>query len=255
MSRTIWTQCGGESSAAPLSTRAWRVVEAQHVVSTLKLVDSLEEQRILEAQLERVKPPRPGGPEFAHLHWLLYTPFRYPPLREGSRFGGRHEPGLWYGADALPTALAEKAYRALALLADTEAPITVVERLHTAFEVPIRTAHGVDLTQPPFAKHERRISSPTTYRWSQPLGRAMREAGIQACRYRSARDPEKGTNLAVLHPGAFARRSPEPRTQTWVCIATREAVTFTRRGMARPIQHRFPRETFLVEDGFPYPPS
>ena len=53
MSANIWTQCGGISNLRKLKARPWRVVEAQHIVSTLKLVDSLEEQRILEELIDR----------------------------------------------------------------------------------------------------------------------------------------------------------------------------------------------------------
>ena len=58
-----------------MAGRCWRVVEAQHVVSTLKLVDTLAEQALLEDLLEETKPPVP--PECRHLHYLLATPFRY----------------------------------------------------------------------------------------------------------------------------------------------------------------------------------
>jgi hypothetical protein len=51
------------------------VVEAQHHVSTLKLVDTAEEQGLLEALIEQTKPR--VLPECRHLQYLLYTPFRY----------------------------------------------------------------------------------------------------------------------------------------------------------------------------------
>ena len=92
MSSSIWTQCAGDSRQRPLRLSAWRVVEAQHQVSTRKLVDTLEEQSLLEDLIDAAKPPDPTQ---GRLHYLLSTPFRYPPLRHGSRFGTRHEPGLW----------------------------------------------------------------------------------------------------------------------------------------------------------------
>ena len=96
MSSSIWTRCAGDSEIRALRLSPWRVVEAQHQVSTRKLVDSADEQILLEELIERVKPAdRTGG----RWHYLLATPFRYPPLRHGSRFGGRHEPGIWYGSE------------------------------------------------------------------------------------------------------------------------------------------------------------
>jgi hypothetical protein len=69
----------------------WRAVEAQHVVSTMALVDSIEEQHVLERLLDDTKPAIPAAA--AHLHWLLFTPFRYPPPPGGSRFRGPNDPG------------------------------------------------------------------------------------------------------------------------------------------------------------------
>ncbi len=110
MSPSIWTRCAGRTRATRLECRAWRVVEGQHILSTRALVDSAAEHDLLEALLDDSKPPLPNGREFAGLHHLLFTPFRYPPLRHGSRFGVRQERGLWYGAEALETAQAEHAY-------------------------------------------------------------------------------------------------------------------------------------------------
>ena len=46
-----WTPAALSSEARPLSGRCWRIVEAQHVISTLKLVDTLAEQELLERLL------------------------------------------------------------------------------------------------------------------------------------------------------------------------------------------------------------
>src|SRR5262249_43225427 len=112
----IWTQCGAASNFRRLAANPWRVVEAQHLISTLKLVDTLEEQKLLEELIDRHKPALPKLPGLGRLHFLLFTPFRYPPLRHGSRFGIRDEPGIWYGSDALRPGFAEKAYYRLILI-------------------------------------------------------------------------------------------------------------------------------------------
>lgn len=240
-----------------LEGRPWRVVEAQHVVSTRKLVDTAAEQALLEELIERVKPPVPPEPEFDGLHYLLATPFRYPPLPYGSRFGTRTERGIWYGADRLPTALAEAAYYRLVFLAGTEAEIEPILVDLSAFRVRVRTARGADLTRPPFAERGAEISSPVSYAASQAVGREFRAAGVEAFRYRSARDPEAGTNVGVFTPRAFAARRPAP-PETWYCVATRAAVELSRRSLVRPgipaeSAHRFPREVFEVEGKLPVP--
>ena len=104
----IWQACAGVEQIIPLRGRLVRLVENQGQVATLQLVDTLEEQALLEQLLESSKPSLPPGDE--PLHYLLRTPFRYPPLRWGSRFGRRHEPSLFYAACRLETAMAETAF-------------------------------------------------------------------------------------------------------------------------------------------------
>ena len=254
MSPTIWTLCGGKASLRALQARAWRVVEAQHVVATRKLVDSDAEQDLLEELIDRAKPPRPRGAEFARLHYLLFTPFRYPPLPHGSRFGGHFARGIWYGALHLRTALAEKAYYTLLLLEGTTAPIGSIDKEASAFRVRLRTSRGVDLDGPRFRRFRSAISSPTSYAESQPLGEEMRAAGVEAFLYRSARDPQGGRNVAALTPRAFASRSPERPYQAWHCTATRARVRFRRRvGLEVREGFAFERESFLVGGELPHP--
>src|SRR5437868_14148689 len=145
MSSSIWTRCAGDSELRALRLSPWRVVEAQHQVSTRKLVDSAEEQVLLEELIERVKPPELTG---GRLHYLLFTPFRYPPLRHGSRFGARHERGVWYASENRRTAFAEVAYYRLLFLEGTRAELGTVATQLTAFTVRMRSPRGVDLVAP-----------------------------------------------------------------------------------------------------------
>jgi hypothetical protein len=46
--KNIWEECKGIDHLTTLNTTAWRMIEAQHIISTRKLVDSLEELNILE---------------------------------------------------------------------------------------------------------------------------------------------------------------------------------------------------------------
>ena len=55
--------------------RCWRLVEAQHQVSTLKWVDTMEAQSALEDLIEETKPAIPI--ECRHLDHLLSAAFRY----------------------------------------------------------------------------------------------------------------------------------------------------------------------------------
>ena len=75
MGLPIWIPDALRSEQRAVDKTFWRCVEAQHVVSTLQLVDTLDEQRLLEDILEETKPPVP--PECEGLHYLYMTPFRY----------------------------------------------------------------------------------------------------------------------------------------------------------------------------------
>ncbi|MHB0950046.1 MAG: RES family NAD+ phosphorylase [Gemmatimonadaceae bacterium] len=111
-----------------------------------------------------------------------------PPLRHGSRFGTRHERGIWYGAETRRPAFAEVAYYRFLFLAETEADLGTLTTALTVFTVHARSARGVDLLDPPFEVHRQAIASATSYAASPVLGAAMREAGVELVRYPSARD-------------------------------------------------------------------
>ena len=117
MSSNTWTPRAVASEALRTRRRLWRAVEAQHIVSTLRLVANVEEQIVLERLLERSKPALPSGA--GDLHYLLGTPFRYSsPF--GSRFRSPSDSGIWYGAEALRTACAELGYWRWRFLIDSE---------------------------------------------------------------------------------------------------------------------------------------
>lgn len=249
MSSGIWTQCEGASRFRLLRLVAWRVVEAQHQVSTRKLVDTLAEQALLEELIDTAKPPdRTGG----RLHYLLSTPFRYPPLAHGSRFASRYERGIWYGSEGLRAALAEVAYYRLVFLDGTRANLGIVTTELTAFTVRVSSERGIDLVALPFDAHRASIASPSAYGETQALGRAMRAANVELFRYPSARDTEGGINVGILSPAAFSATKPRSM-ETWRCTATRAWVEIVKRDYFEPSAFSFAREAFLVDGGLPAP--
>lgn len=245
----LWAACRDRAVVTPLSGTLLRVVESQEQVATRALVDSLEEQALLEQLIEASKPPRPPGCE--HLDYLLATPFRYPPLRHGSRFGRRDQPSIFYGAARITTALAETAYYRLLFLDGmaTPPPGGCLSTQHTAFRARYRCDRGLRLEAPPFDDHRERLRDPARYHDTQALGSAMRAAGIEAFSYRSARDRAGGINLALFGPAALVSRRPTWR-QRWLGETRAEAVTFLRRDQP-PL--RFVREDFLVDGRLPDP--
>ena len=210
-----WTPAALSSEARPLSGHCWRLVEAQHIVSTLKLVDTLAEQELLERLLDRSKPAVP--PECRKLHYLLSTPFRYgAPYPEGSRFRrAGMTPGVFYASVHVSTAVAEMAFARLRVFAESPAtPWPANASEHTAFSVRFRTAAAIDLMRPAFEEDAAAWINPIDYSACQALAEAARAAGIGVVRYRSARDSRGGRNIALLTCTAFASPAPLER-QTW----------------------------------------
>jgi len=208
-------------AARPASGKPWRIVEAQHRVPTMRLVDTLDEQRVLEDLLEASKPPLPA--DAAKLHYLLATPFRYPaPPPVGSRFRGIGDPGVWYGADVVETALAEVAYWRLRFLADSPATPDLLPVPHTAFRASV-AGSAIVVSQPPFDRQRRQWEDPASYAATQALARVAREAGVALIRYRSVRDPGHRAALAVLTPKAFRKSAPLEQ-HTWLIKVGRAQV-------------------------------
>ncbi|HVJ00302.1 MAG TPA: RES family NAD+ phosphorylase [Sphingomonas sp.] len=191
----------------------WRLVEAQHRISTNRLAATTEDQALLEQLVEEVKPRLPAAAQ--GLHYLLATPFRYGH-KKGSRFRAAGErPGIFYASEQIATAIAETAFWRLLFLSRSPGftpPSAVVE--HSAFTVPIAVDRLLDLARRPFAAHAGRWGDPDDYSACRAFASAARKIAAQAIRYTSVRDPEHRANLALLDPAGFAASSPRIE-QTW----------------------------------------
>jgi len=225
VSCTTWTPLAVSSEARAWSAPAWRMVEAQHVASTMKIVDDAAEQDLLEALLEGSKPPQPST--VAKLNYLLATPFRYDPPRGGSRFRGATDPGVFYGAESVRTACAELGYWRWKFLKDAVDLERIEPVAHTAFRVELAT-DVVDLSQPPFVANLSAWRHPADYSATQAFARIAREARIGGILYPSVRDPAPSWCVAVLDPAAFASPEPDPAMQTWWLAVQQDAVVWRR---------------------------
>jgi hypothetical protein len=252
MAKNIWTKCNGIKNIKEIKKLAWRIVETQEMMATRKLVDSFEEYQILENLIEEAKPILQS--EVKLFHPLLYTPFRYPPLQYGSRFGDRLQPSLWYGSFSINSVLAEKAFYQLNFLRGSKADFGLVESLLTLFSSQIKTKKGIHLELEPFSEYVAEISSPTSYQISQQLGLYMREASIEAFTYQSARDPQRGINIGLFTPTAFVHKQPNKTSfQTWQCLANKNVVEFMQSSAIKNESTIFPLETFLIDNTLPFP--
>ena len=176
----------------------------------MALVDTLEEQALLEQVLDESKPAVPD--ECRNLHYLLFTPFRYGALYpNGSRFRRAGlTPGVFYASLQIETAVAEMAFWRLLFYAEspeTAWPANAGE--YTAFAVRFASGRGLDLTRPPLNRDLAKWTDPIDYSPCQSLSDTAREAGAQLLRYQSARGP--GVSVALLTCSAFSSREPEER--------------------------------------------
>ena len=224
MSSPIWTAGELSSSARPAAGRVWRVVEAQNRFSTLKLVDTPDEQAVLERLIEATKPAVP--PECRHLDFLLSTPFCYGPYRHGSRFRrAGHTEGVFYASEEPQTAIAEIGFYRLLFYAESPGtPWPENPSIYTAFAVAYATDRAIDLTEQPLSVHRDLWTDLTDYSHCQNLAEAARETGIKAIRYESVRDPQHRRNVALLACSIFAKPKPVDR-QTWVLFVTEYGIS------------------------------
>jgi hypothetical protein len=243
MSSSTSTPDALSSDARTLAGICWRLVEAQYHVSTLKLVDSVAEQELIEDLIEMTKPPLPL--ECRDLHYLLSTPFRYGAVYpSGSRFrrAGMTE-GVFYASETPKTAVAEMAFYRLLFFAEspnTPWPANAAE--YTAFSTEYRTKKAIDLTKGKYGADRTKWTHVTNYSHCQALAEIARAARIELIRYASVRDPGHGVNFALLTCRAFAHPKPTDQ-QTWhirlsdagaqaICEAPKSGFTFNRNSFA-----------------------
>lgn len=204
------------------------------------LVDTLDEQTLLEYLLESSKPPLPPGAE--GLHWLLFTPFRYPPPPTGSRWRGPLDPGVFYGADEVRTACAELGYWRWRFLGESPALDALEAKPQTIFRVTVACS-TIDVREPPFARDQARWTDPRSYEATQGFAQVVRAGAADALRYQSVRDPERGGCGAILSPRAFAEKKPL-EVQTWWLSVTRARVVWQRHDVFQRSTWEFTAEAF-----------
>ena len=247
---SIWERCQGEQHITSISGTLYRLVESQEHIATLDYVDSLEEQALLEDMLENTKPNYPDNSTSDH--YLLKTPFRYPPLPWGSRFGRTYEPSLFYGGTTANTVLAESAYYRFVFWYSMETATcpAKIRTEHTLFSANYRATRGIQLQHHPFSDYANELSHPQAYQHCQQLGSAMRAAGVDGFEYPSARDKDQGLCVALFSINAFSKKRPKDKDQ-WLCELSESEVTFKQ--VDTPTIKRYQIHDFYYEGELPFP--
>ncbi|WP_189419234.1 RES family NAD+ phosphorylase [Cellvibrio zantedeschiae] len=227
----------------------WRIVETQETAATMAITQSATEQSRLEELLDLSKPKIPA--DTLGLNYLLMTPFRYPPLRYGSRFGTTWERGIFYGSCELQTALAETAvYFWLFQQGPTElGALEHIRDQRTAFKVKLSSQKALDLHSDDFESQYEHISNPASWSYTQELGAKLREADAEFIVYPSARF-RGGKNIAVFSPKAFFDKEPAVQ-QLWHVKFTSNTCVFVRASGNENFE--FKREDFCKDGKIPHP--
>ncbi len=224
MSATDWQPAWLRDASCQIAeARVWRGVETQYASATTWLVDTYEEQDLLEQLLEGSKPPLPAITR--RQHFLLTTPFRYTPVHD-SRFrkagAGRH--GLWYGARALRAACAEVAYWRMRFILDSAGLLRkkIVTR-HTFFRASVH-GRGINLMAAPWVVLRDAWTS-SDYAQTHRLAEAVEATDLEVIQYESVRAPGCAC-FAVLTPTALDEPPGglDASRQGWTCTATHDRV-------------------------------
>jgi hypothetical protein len=219
-----WFDAAG--SVAHRGMSAWRGVEAQHVVSTMRLVDTSEEQALLEELLEGSKPPMPMASQ--PKHYLLGTPFRYRPAHR-SRFRPANAQGQWYGARSVYAACAEVAYWRYRFILDSAGMHDQVLLTEHSFFQAVLEGSSIDLMEPPWVQAREAWTHGSDYGANHAVAAEAQRRAVQWLSYESVRAP--GERCAVAFDVDCLREPPQgldSTIQRWSCKATRSSVMFAR---------------------------
>lgn len=229
----------------------WRIIEGQYFTSTRKLVESQEDQDLLELLIDSAKPLHPSDINPDTFHYLLHTPFRYPPLRYGSRFGSVQERGIWYGAAKATTCMAEVSYYKFLFFDGSEFDFKPMQSTYSAFTAAVKSVRAYDCQRSLPSQELDQVCSPISYSASIPLGQSLREAGGEVVLYPSSRDPKRGQCLAIYHPSVFAQAKRLKQQQEWTVYTDATHVEWRRRTPTGEARHGYVREQFLIDGKLP----
>jgi len=212
-----------------------RLVQQQGINSLEPLVDNLEQLARLEAMVETSHP-------------LLTTPFRYLPLRHGSRFGSRQYRGMFYGSRSRSGCLVEGAYYGLLFWEGLiDPPAAPIRRRQTLFSVLLNASRALRLQAIAAESAQASLRDPLAYGPTQQLGAWMRDQGIGAFEYLSARSRDALVQVGVFTPAVF-QSTPFDQVEISTEISA-DHTTFLCHDDGK--LHRFGRELFMIEGAFP----
>lgn len=233
----IWYGCKGKEHIHHIECMPSRIqrIDDNHLMT--RLVDSNEEEALLLELLHS----KANSQDFI---------FKEPPLQHASRFGNRFESSIWYGSLLIETSLVEKAFYIFNFIRASD--ISYNKLLFESFTQTIKTQKGIDLSKNPFLKYRNTLSSPSSYMEGQRLGTAMRQEGIEAFYYFSARTQSDSINIGAFTQNAFDK--PNNKTlQIWQCLTNATTVEFIHLSNLEKSKYTFPIDQFLIQGQLSFP--
>lgn len=176
---------------------------------------------------------------------MLYTPFRYPPLKAGGRFHTQIEQSIFYGSEELSTAMAEVVYNRFLFAHHSEAEFKPMQVPYTHFLSKVKSNRSILLTTAPFNTHKSRISHPASYAHSLLFGSAMRQCRAELFIYHSARRLT-GINVGLFSTEAFQSNKPTAREDVhWSVYVSCQTIEFKRAHLS---DNQIESHVFRIED-------
>lgn len=216
MSLTTWTPALIASKATLFTETLNRFVTKNLYSSIVKITDNDEEfaavEKAIRLQISSFKE------DFRVLHPLLKLPFTTKSYSGGSRFRAQFDSGVFYGADTLETAAAERGYHHHLFVKNSPSLVSSGATPLTFFTVDI-SMNLVDVRLAPFSKNPGIFHNKNSYSESQRFASLVRQSGIAGIAYTSVRNPKKALCVAMFSPSGFATKQPASWDENWFCIA------------------------------------
>lgn len=231
---------------SPLNHNIYRFSRANKYGSLSRLTDSEDQKKILKRKL--FPEEFNSNDNFNDLENFLLEPFKLPPLKYGSRFGSENEKGIFYASCDIITALYESVYYLFVFIKDSNMPLKPYFVTYNSFSVGLKTSNNLDLTVSEWKNLKYKISDPSSWQYSQDIGKKAREADFDSISYYSSRK-DSGVNIAVLKDGVFLNKKPQDFIY-WEGYINNDYITF----QSSPSQVRvFKKSDFMIEGNFPLP--
>ena len=213
MSSITWTPTELESNSVPASLTIWRCIPKDSDRAISKLVDSAVDAQILAQMLEEVGPSALPGQEM--YSDLISGPFRYgPKSKSGTRFRAVGDPGVFYGALDVETALKEQSWWRAKFLASSEELKDAKGMSLQVFSVDVADS-AINLMNPPLNRDHDKWTRDLDYEDTQELARRSRAADLGGIQYSSVRNFPNGVCFVVLRLGAIQSLQPNFYDGNW----------------------------------------